>query len=191
MPHPTFLVHVMGVTNAGKSTFIAKAPAAWGRVEVGKMMRAKYPPDYFKGSAAPAHTAAEAWQMYLAGIADCEDRGCGIVLVDGQPRDHKQTDAVLASRRHGRFLRMFLHLWAPAAVLTERARARDAGDAAKMALSQQRLRNDVGPNYDILCRLVAANESVVAFDTTTPTWIEGAVCAVKNIAGDNDRQGGL
>lgn len=190
--HHAFLVHVTGVTNAGKSTFLAAAPAPWGRVEIGKLMRAKYPPSHFKGQSNPTHTAAEAWQMYLTGIAECEDRGCQIILIDGQPRDHKQLDAVLASRRHTRFLRMFLHLWAPAEILAARAQARDGADEEKLALTRQRLVNDAQPNYSILCRVLAAGEMVRAFDTSAKSWhVKEAVATIENVAYDNARQGGM
>jgi predicted kinase len=166
---PAFLVYVNGVTNAGKSTFINAAPADWGRVEVGKMMRAKYPPSYFAGQCNPKHTAAEAWQMYVDGIRTGEAEGRRVIVIDGQPRDSDQCEAIIADRRHhGR--RLFLHLWAPPDTLLARARARDGDDADKLALTMARLTNDVTPNYDLLCRLTLAREPIVMRNTKAAAW---------------------
>jgi len=169
MPSPSFIVYVTGMTNAGKSTFLHAAPLQWGRVEVGKWMRAKYPPSHFKGQSNPAHTAVEAWQMYTDAIDLFEGEGRSIILVDGQPRDIDKMEAVLADNRHSGH-RLFLHLWAAPEILAERARARDGRDAEKLALSQARLVNDVAPNYHLLCRIMLAREPLLLFNTSSATW---------------------
>lgn len=169
MTAPAFLLYLLGCTNAGKTTFIDAAPADWGRVEVGKQMRAKYPPSHFAGQSNPAHTALEAWAMYEDGIAAAERNGATIILIDGQPRDARQCEAILKDDRHsGR--RMFLHLWAPPGVLAMRARARDGGDSEKMALTTARLVNDIPPIYNILCRLQSRGELVIVRDTSASDW---------------------
>jgi ATPase subunit of ABC transporter with duplicated ATPase domains len=88
------VVAIMGPTCAGKSTFlnyaVEKDPGHVGLVEVGKMLRAKYPPSYFEGQAAPAKTQKEAWDMCEGRIRDHLAEGKTIVLVDGQPRSHDQ-----------------------------------------------------------------------------------------------------
>ena len=75
------LVFVIGATNAGKSTLInAARELGCCVVEVGKMMRAKYPPEYFKGSAAPEHTDKESWGMLLDGLEQAKLQGPGKCL---------------------------------------------------------------------------------------------------------------
>jgi hypothetical protein len=174
MHTPAFLVYVTGMTNAGKSTFLNAAPQEWGRVEIGKWMRAKYPPSHFAGQSNPKHTAVEAWQMYLDAVARFEEAGCSIILIDGQPRDTEQCEAVLHDKYH-RGHRLFLHLWAPPEILAARAKTRDGDDAEKMALSHARLTNDVGPNYHLLCRVASAGEPVMIRNTTAATWSIDAV----------------
>lgn len=171
------LVYVTGMTNAGKSTFLDahREDPRHAFVEVGKALRAKYPPSHFAGKCNPAHTAAEAWAIYLAGVAQAEAREeVAFVFIDGQPRDAIQIEAVLADReRAGR--RIFLHLWAPERTLRERAQRRDGADAERLALSMARLTNDVAPNYLTVCRLLSAGERVIIADTTAPSYNPGSV----------------
>jgi hypothetical protein len=169
MTTPAFLIHVIGCTNAGKSTLLAAAPQDWGRVEVGKTLRAKYPPSHFAGQCNPKHTAVEAWQIYLDGVAAAEAEGRRIILIDGQPRDVDQCAAALSDRHHIG-LRMFLHLWAPPETRAARAHARDGADPARMALTTARLINDVPANYEVLCALMAKNALVVTVDTNANEW---------------------
>lgn len=100
------LLYVLGMTNAGKSSFLNSMKSTFGErvalVEVGKQMRAKYldpssphyDPDYFKGQAAPEHTQAEAWNMHLDGVRAGALSGAELILVDGQPRDPEQVDMI-------------------------------------------------------------------------------------------------
>lgn len=75
------LIFVIGATNAGKSTLISAAKeVGCGTVEVGKMMRAKYPPEYFQGQAAPTKTQGEAMQMMMDGIEQVRAQGPGMCL---------------------------------------------------------------------------------------------------------------
>jgi cytidylate kinase len=154
-----FIVYVIGATNAGKSTLMdaVKNDVTQGTVEVGKMMRAKYPPEHFAGQSNPAHTAVEAWQMYLDGIAQAEAAGKQAVWVDGQPRDMAQLAKVTATSDP----RLFVHLWAPAEIREERARTRDAQDPAKLALSLTRLNGDLPALYNILTTLLLLDEPVL------------------------------
>jgi adenylate kinase family enzyme len=151
------LVFVMGATNAGKSTFMTKMgsdyPHVVGLVEVGKLMRAKYPPDHFKGQAAPAHTAMEAWSMMTVAIEQHINNGKRLIFVDGQPRDMLQAAGVLDKyyddTEHWSSVK-FLHLWAHKDRRIERAKKRDAGDEAKLQLSLQRMDNDPPQLYEVL-----------------------------------------
>lgn len=162
------LVYVIGPTNAGKSTFLAHVGKFKhvGLVEVGKMMRAKYPPSHFAGQSNPAHTAAEAWQMYLDGVEAHKAAGKSGIYIDGQPRDTKQTLELLRVPYRNR---VFLHLWAPLEVRQARAEARDKDDPAKLELSRQRLVNDDPQVYNVVSRLEASHsERVVHVDTSAP-----------------------
>lgn len=161
------LIFVMGVTNTGKSTIMETMRgyeyAGVGLVEVGKMMRAKYPPDYFKGQGAPQHTQTEAWKMMTDGIAAHADAGRKVVLIDGQPRNWEQMEWALAMPNP----KTFLHLWAPPQTRLERAHKRDATDLEKLKLTLARLQDDVIKLYDIISFLHLRGERVEAIDTTS------------------------
>lgn len=160
------LVFVMGPTNAGKSTLLdaARNLPDFGLIEVGKMMRAKYPPEHFKGQANPKHTAVEAWQMFTDSLAAHTAAGKEYVLVDGQPRDDEQCAAALALPNP----KMFLNLWAPVAIREARARARDT-DPEKLALSLARLHGDLPKLYDLIS-LLNARSVVVSADTSASDY---------------------
>lgn len=166
----TAVCHVIGPTNAGKTTFLefaGKRPDV-GLIEIGKVLRAKYPPEHFAGLSNPAHTAVEAWQIYLDTLAAHVAAGKRLVLADGQPRDVKQTQEILDHPSH----RIFLHLWAPQLVRHARALARDAGNPEKIALSMKRLASDDQSCYEVVVRLECADEVVLHYDTSRPdfTW---------------------
>lgn len=155
MRSKTGLLFVIGPTNAGKSTFLQKAKAAWpevGLVEVGKMMRAKYPPEHFQGQAAPAHTQVEALQMMMDGIKAAEAAGCPMALIDGQPRDMDQLKLILGMR--DKYMIAFLHLWAPLEERERRARERDKDNPAKLELSLARMKNDPPMIYEIFSTVI-------------------------------------
>lgn len=179
LPTEIPLIFVMGATNVGKTSFMdcARGYAAIGLVEVGKLMRAKYPPDYFKGQGAPAHTQTEAWQMMTDGIAahaagtDPHGPSVSAVLIDGQPRNVEQTQWALKMPNP----KVFLHLWCPPDVREERARKRDAADPAKLELSLKRLVDDPRTLFDCLTMIrLHTNEpdhvdTDFTYDTTTYT----------------------
>lgn len=146
--HTIPLIFVMGATNVGKTTFmdLCRDYDVFGLVEVGKMFRAKYPPDYFKGQAAPAHTQTEAWSMFLEGVKNAAEQGKQVAVIDGQPRNVEQTEWAFKMPNP----KVFLHLWAPPDIREERARKRDAADAAKLDLSLKRLIDDPRVLFDCL-----------------------------------------
>ncbi len=164
------LIFVMGATNVGKSTFMELAsgyPQVLGLVEVGKLMRAKYPPEHFKGSGAPAHTQIEAWQMLTTGIETHAKAGMKAVIIDGQPRNTEQTQWALDMPNP----KLFLHLWAPPEVRLERAQKRDAADLPKLELSLKRLIDDPRVLFDCLtmidlhCHHTHTPDTLVTYDT--------------------------
>ncbi len=166
-PESLPLIFVMGVTNTGKSTIMETMRgyehAGVGLIEVGKMMRAKYPPEYFKGSGAPQHTQAEAWGMMNDGIKAHVDAGRKVALIDGQPRNWEQMQWALSMPNP----KSFIHLWAPPQTRLERAHKRDSTDVAKLKLTLDRLHDDVLKLYDIIAFLHLRGERVETIDTTS------------------------
>ncbi len=181
------LIFVMGVTNVGKSTLMDTArgydakpdPADEGRVfgagigliEVGKMMRAKYPPEHFKGQGAPAHTQVEAWQMLLDSLKTHVENGMRVAIVDGQPRNLEQCEWALAMPNP----KLFLHLWAPPRVREARAAKRDVADPDRAKLTAARLTTDLVALYDVMMRLQVQQLtkwcSVQVADTSQPDYV--------------------
>ena len=111
----TTVLHVLGATNAGKTTFLDQMsdlyPRGVRKVEIGKRLRLKYldpgsphfDPDKFKGQSNPKETAEEAWKLYLELTHEAvTEPGVEIVLVDGQPRDVEQARKVIELTGPGR-----------------------------------------------------------------------------------------
>lgn len=177
------LFFVMGMTNAGKSTLIdaVKTIPDLGTVEVGRMMRAKYPPEHFAGQDAPKHTATEAWQMMLDGID--AHRYKKAIFIDGQPRDVEQATRSVALAKFHNWDSEYLILAAPHEVRLARAISRDGKDLPEtirnalisggpvdlskvpsaLELALKRMTNDYKSNYNVLAEL--------ARHGIAPTWI--------------------
>lgn len=164
------ILHLMGPTCAGKSTLISRlttiAPDLVGAVEVGKMLRAKYGEDYFKGQAAPEHTQAEAWSMYLDGVKELAARKKRVILVDGQPRDITQARQIVGLWRSPHRAE-FVLIHADHEVRAARARAGRSG--ASLTLAVQRLDNDYRNCYVVMTELLMRNEVIRVFDTSNLT----------------------
>lgn len=155
------LCYVMGPTNAGKSTFLQWAANRLGErvalVEVGKVLRGKYPPSYFARQNNPAHVAEEAWQIFLDRIAETEtQKGVDLVLIDGQPRDLVQTrKSLIVSTASPSFYKpSYIFLDASEEVRTARARRRFDGDPEGLDLAMGRMRGDLD-NYVPVVRHIA------------------------------------
>ncbi len=168
------LIFVIGATNAGKSTLLdtVRSYAGVGMIEVGKMFRAKYPPEHFKGHANPAHTQVEAWQMFLDSRKAWAEKGARVAFVDGQPRDLEQCKMALALPNPKRFI----HLWAPISVREERARKRDhdpvvpEAENEKLKLSLARVTGDLPKLYDVVQHIKSAHYHIrdpIMFDIDT------------------------
>ncbi len=151
---------VIGCNGTGKTTLmdvVKKDFPAFGTVEVGRMMREKYPPSHFAGQSNPAHTATEAWQMLLDGMAKAFVEGKEIVFVDGQPRDIDQARNCLELWPDAQYL----HLYASDEVRKNRCRGRDSEDPEKLKLSTARHESDSINNYKVLCLLLENRASIV------------------------------
>lgn len=174
------LIFVIGATNAGKSTLIEAAKhLGHGTVEVGKAMRAKHPPEYFNGQAAPEHTEIEAWNCLLEGLGAAQlahtvkhalfsGERPGYCFIDGQPRSLKQFHKVRRDFPH--YQTTFLHLWAPNVEREIRARNRDKYDAAKLALSLARLNGDIPVLYDMLFLIAQEALPIQHVNTNAPKY---------------------
>lgn len=161
------LVYLMGGTCTGKSTFIRCAKEHYGDtagfVEVGKRLREKYPPEYFKGSAAPDHTEREALDLYLSEANALLDKH-DLVFVDGQPRRESQVEVVLNS--FSTIPKVFLLFHASAEVQAVRAGQRFVRDPKSFELAIARIDNDRKQGYDCLVALLKNNMTVNVVEST-------------------------
>lgn len=167
------LIFVIGPTNAGKSSLLAAASSLGHTcIEVGKKLRAKYmdpasphyAPDYFKGQAAPQHTALEAWTLMVDGIAAAPaDR---LIFVDGQPRDVQQCDAISEKFVSSPLYQvLFYNVYAPRDVRLARAQARDT-DPERLKLSMDRMDGDIIKLYEVICRVASRGHTLITADST-------------------------
>jgi len=175
------IIHLMGPTCAGKSTIIKAMMAhdseRCGAVEVGKMLRAKYGEDHFKGQAAPEHTQDEAWQMYQDGVRRQIDEGKLLVLVDGQPRELKQATGILELWKDHMVLFILVH----ARHEVREARARAERDGSNLDLTVQRLNNDYKNCYIVMAELLKAGRRIGVVDTSDMTNVDAAVEQIARI----------
>ena len=172
MLNATLMAYIIGPTNSGKSTLleaIALDQPTWGRIEIGKAMRAKYPPSHFQGQCNPAHTAVEAWEMFTAARNKYRGDMCPVVVVDGQPRDMTQCHDILEENVPA-FTRLFVHLYAPPDVLANRACTRDGGNPEKLRLSSARLTTDIPHLYNIISRIGSSGAFMCHVDTSRPDY---------------------
>lgn len=162
------VICVIGATNAGKTTFIDRLcqhPSFEG-VFVGRMMRAKYPPEYFEGLGALDKTEPEVISMMCEGINKAVE-AMKIPVLDGQPRSMRQIEMLcrVYPKDHG-VLPIFVHLYAPPHVRNLRMEERDAG--GDLALSKARSVNDTSFLYDLLQMLQDQCHRVIRVRTDRP-----------------------
>lgn len=172
---------VMGPTCSGKSTLLRllekRIPEdQLGLVEVGKAMRSKYPPDYFKGQCNPKHTQEEAWRICEEAVNDHRDAGRSFIVVDGQPRDIGQVHLCLSRFPFADGFRTeYILLDANLEERERRARAtRSGADLETLALP--RLTNDMVAYYGVLVELLKFQRRVMVFDTSNPKRLSMEVC---------------
>lgn len=162
----SLIVAIMGATCAGKSTFIRHCVdhgrGSISAVEVGKILRAKYPPEHFAGQNNPKHTAQEAWDLCESMVQDRINEGSRVILVDGQPRDIEQVDLFLSCWQDTP--RDFLLFNASIGERERRAReTRTGDDLEKLALP--RLKNDMIAYFGVLVRLAQYGVSPLVVNT--------------------------
>jgi hypothetical protein len=159
------IIYLMGGTCCGKSSVLSMAREFYkeraGFVEVGKALRSKYPPDYFKGLAAPEHLEKEAINLYVEGVSACLADKREYCWVDGQPRSPFQVDAVLGT--FSTIPKQFLLFTASADEQAKRAAKRFAKDLESLKLAIARIDNDRKQGYDTLVRLLDFGRRVDVF----------------------------
>tara|TARA_R100001143_G_C3357381_1_gene133294 strand:- start:921 stop:1520 length:600 start_codon:yes stop_codon:yes gene_type:complete len=163
------LIFVMGPTCAGKSTLLESAQERFGNalglVEVGKELRAKYPPEYFEGQNNPKHTADEAWEICNTRVWEHFREKKQVILVDGQPRDVPQVHLCNTEFTSSHFVKRYLLIDAPIEARRNRAKAgRSQEDFEKLA--EPRLTNDMIQYYTVLVELLKIDRKIKVFDTT-------------------------
>lgn len=156
------LIYVLGSTCSGKSSLVEMAAAEYdnvGIVQVGKELRRRYPPEYFKGLGALASTETEVEQILLDEIEKHFRQDKQIVLVDGNPRSRRQ------ARLLGRFPTIaqeeFWWLWCPDALTRLRIHERFAEDLESRRLAEARVSNDRQQLYDLLHLLLLSGVSIL------------------------------
>jgi adenylate kinase family enzyme len=162
------IIFVMGPTNVGKSHFINKMASEAknvGLVEVGKYLRAKYPPEKFEGQMDFSELKAE--NIMIEHIEHRIQEGFGTVIVDGQPRSDVQVD-----RAHD-FLTntaypvnpVFVLLECPDEIRRERMLKRDKNNS-DLQLSQARFQRDKDQYVAILDKIRSLNHPIETIDTS-------------------------
>lgn len=166
----SLIAFIMGPTCAGKSSFIDYAtknfPDIFGAVEVGKILREKYSPEYFKGQNNPRHTADEAWGLCESLVEAHINDGTPVILVDGQPRDIPQVDLVMKS--WGNTHREFIIVDAPLHERERRARTSRIGPDLE-TLAIPRLTRDMQSYYSVLVRMMEYDVRPLVVDTHSET----------------------
>ncbi len=161
----------MGPTGAGKSTLLRAMaygyPQVVGTVEIGKFLRDKYGPAYFKGQAAPEHTQAEAWAVYVEQCELAMADGKKVILVDGQPRDISQALGCVDHDWPNEFNVDKRFVWINAAEDLRKARLieRTKGDRDDYELAMQRMTNDYRNAYLVFVELLRMNQRMDLIDT--------------------------
>lgn len=184
------LIHVIGGTNAGKSTFLhqlANHSPALGvhLVEVGKILRAKYPPEKFKGQMAPDETEKEAWSLYCAGVREgFKNPLCSFILVDGQPRRMSQYSKVAAQAERCEAVGLetwFVLVHAPYEIREARALVRDPVGPAR-DLSTARLKTELPTILELVVHISRDfPHRFLIYDTTIETDAVRWLLSQKNL----------
>jgi hypothetical protein len=152
-------IYILGVTCTGKDylmDFIEAQDSTIGSVRVGKILRERYPPDYFKGSGSPEHTEKEALEIFESEIQRLSDKR--IVLISGQPRRLSQIKHTIE-----KYPGDLVWLHASDDVISQRISNRSLAD---QELALQRIKNDKIDLYSVLHELWCnPTISMLAFNT--------------------------
>jgi hypothetical protein len=178
----SLIVPVIGPTCAGKSSLLEAArkyndgchAPVFGLVEVGKALRAKHPPEFFRGQAAPKHTREEAWTLCDDRVREHIQNKIPIILIDGQPRDVDQLQRMIDEPWPGHPL-YYIHLYASR--YTRRARAWKArtDSLENLELALARIDGDAALYYDLLTIMAYTNIALTVYATDHPDFSFTAV----------------
>lgn len=173
-------IYVIGLTCSGKDYFIERAvelyPEVFAAVQVGKELRKRYSPEYFKGSGAPEHTEEEALNIFKEQWSIANNNGAKIILVSGQPRRISQVPIVFTFASGS-----VLWLYANDATIKERISKRFIDDQPAYHLACERIVNDRIMYYDVLHSLIAYKIPIETFSTDLGT-VEALIHAIKEQA---------
>lgn len=173
------LVCVLGPTNCGKTTLITKleqiAPTFKG-VFVGKMLREKYPPEYFEGAAAPEKTRNEALRMMIFESLAAWSAG-RIPVLDGQPRESVQSQFIELDWEAQGVQVIYIHAYAPKFLRDQRAESRDS-DPKGVELSKSRSVTDAAYLYDQLEVLRERSARLITLRTDDEAEIRKAATSI-------------
>lgn len=163
------LACIMGTTCSGKSTFLNYAEKEHsnliGTINVGQMLRDKYPPEHFAGSAAPEHTEVEAWKMFSDALKRHLDNSKQLVLADGQPRSYNQVQWAIELITNVDFPIEFILFDCRKEIRRTRLVERFANDSESLNLGLERLTNDMILYYTVLAELTHAGVEVEVIKT--------------------------
>jgi energy-coupling factor transporter ATP-binding protein EcfA2 len=178
------LIFTLGPTNSGKSSFLRQIETLYPNqaemIRVGDVLRAKYldpgspnyNPNHFKGSAAPQHTAAEAWDVLVKGISKASYDGKFVAVCDGQPRDIKQCDDIqwIYGNHPELYTVTYVNLYCPLEIRKARSAARDQ-TPDQVELAAKRMEGDILKIYEILCRIQSRGGRIITVDTSQDALI--------------------
>ena len=156
---------IMGLTNSGKSTLIKELsnyPESHA-VMVGKIMRERHPPEFFKGRAELPETEPEVMEILHNGILEGYRKRAQHIFVDGQPRNLSQLDYFRCTWAPD--MVTYITLWAPRKEREARAAKRDK-DPAALALSLARMDSELQNFIDVHMAIEAFGTTVKVFDTS-------------------------
>lgn len=155
----------MGITSVGKSTFINSAPPdRVAKVEVGKEMRRRYPPERFRGLAAMPDTEDEVFEIYQEQLREAYRSGKEFILVDGQPRMVSQIRRVMEF--YPMIPREAIWLHVDDTILEERIEARFPDDPGSRELAVKRMTNDKTQLFPVIFELLRIDTPITTINHT-------------------------
>lgn len=170
----TTLLCIMGPTNVGKTYMLNYAKNTYDSchiISVGKILRKKYHPSVFKGKQAPSNMTEEAKKLMVDGIIEGINRNKKLILVDGQPREMPQIEAIFDNFINGKYSnQLYVHfviLHCDDEVRMQRLMKRDK-DPSLLELSKKRFKNDVKEIEKLLDEIKNRDceDLIVTLDTT-------------------------
>src|SRR5690606_10206962 len=93
---PKYFIAVIGATASGKSTFIDFAkkqyPDYFTSINIGQILRAKYPPEYFEGQGTLDKTEDEVRKLVEDAVTELVSRDKQVLLIDGHLKYQDQIE---------------------------------------------------------------------------------------------------